>query len=335
MSPTRKLLFGLVVAAALFAFLEGLLRVLVPKQRLLYTWEQDNGPLAMAGPRLIPKPGHWNTRRDGPYRWETTVNDDTLREDGPVAAHPQPGEKRILALGDSWIFGISVTQGRTIPDQMEDQLKRAGWAEKVDVINAGVPSFAAFDVLWRWNELGGRYQVDGVLIGEPHNAGRGRALTGERAAWYQAMQVSKPADFRVYRLLRRVFDQFRRPQYAIPPTGANADVATADLETLVRDIKARGLPVYFLLLPVEMNTALAGPARQGPLGAKMRAAGAITGGHPLRERACWGFEDHGHPSELGAGALATVATAMVTSGISQPEVLNQPGCGSPAAAASD
>lgn len=327
MSPNRKVLLGLIFGGAAIGVLEGLLRFFLPADALLYEWEKSDGALAMAGPRLIPKPGRWNTRRDGTYVWETVVNDDTLREDGPVAAAPQTGEKRLLALGDSWIFGISLTQGRTLPDQLEDQLEAAGWATHVDVINAGVPSFSAFDVLWRWHELRDKFQIDGVLIGEPHNAGHNRARSAEREAWYQAMQVSAPSGFRVYRLLRRGFDQFRQAQYAVPPTGLNADLAAADLETLVRDIRARGIPVYFLLLPVEMNQSISGPPIVGPLGGRMRAAGAITGGHALSDRECWGFDDPGHPSELGAGALATVATAMVTSGVSQVDVRKAPSCG--------
>ncbi len=345
MSPLRKLAFSLVVSGALLGLVEGGLRAALPSNTLLYSWEREDGMLVpagqvpagqvptglapSAGPLLLPKPGSWGGRHDGRYAWEAIVNADTLREDGPVAPVAAPGERRLLALGDSWTFGISVTQGRTIPDQIEDRLEAAGWAPKVDVINAGVPSFSAFDVLWRWNTLGDRYAVDGVIIGEPHNTANGQSRAADRAAWFQAMRVSEPSEWRVYRLLRRGFDRFRRPRYATPPTGVAADTAAGDLELLVRDIRARGLPVYFLLLPVHMDRALSEPAVEGPLGARMRAAGAIVGGHGLGERACWGFVDHGHPSEAGAGALATVAAELVTGGVSLPGMAQAPACRAP------
>ena len=161
----RKFVFGLLLAGGILSFLEGAMRIFLPEDALLYSWERADGNLVATETRLLPKPGDWGVRHDGQYPWRAYVNSETLREDNEVSSKRSPGEKRILALGDSWIFGISVTQGKTISDQMEDRLEAAGWAEHVDVINAGVPSFSAFDMLWRWQTLADGYEIDGVLLG--------------------------------------------------------------------------------------------------------------------------------------------------------------------------
>ena len=48
-----------------------------------------------------------------PYTWEVQTNSLGLREDTDSPAANPAGTTRWLALGDSWVFGTSVTQGMT------------------------------------------------------------------------------------------------------------------------------------------------------------------------------------------------------------------------------
>jgi hypothetical protein len=73
-----------------------------------------------------------------------------------------PGERRLLCLGDSMVFGHGVAEEEALPAVLEDLLRAAGGA--VAVGNAGVPSFGPVQherVLARWREP---FAPDAVLL---------------------------------------------------------------------------------------------------------------------------------------------------------------------------
>ncbi len=326
LSAARKLIYGVVLLVGVFGLPELGLRLLLPADVWLYSWERAGGLLQSHGNRLLPRPGPAGPFMDGPYRWTATVNAQGLREDLPVSALPAAGERRLLGLGDSWMFGTSVTQGATLADQVEDRLEAAGWAARVDVINAGVPSFSAFDVLWRWHELEDDLTVDGVLLSVPHNTAKQAEAAAEREAWYRAAAAAPPLDLRLYRLLRLGLDRYRRPRYAVPPRGEAAAAAEADLMALIDDVRARGLPIYVLLSATELERALAGAPPPVAEAGRYAARGGITGWAVLPQRECWGYRDLGHPSERGVGALSAVVASLVTTGRSMEPSAVEPAC---------
>lgn len=319
----RKLGLGLLVGALVIGLLEGGLRLFVPASVLLLPGERPDGVLTYndAG-ELIMRPGASGGEPDGPYHWVWSLDELSLRESAPVDRR-SADELRILALGDSWMFGYSVTQGRTIPDRLEAALsERLG--RPVQVINAGVFGSSAFDMLRRWRSLSVGLDIDGVLIGRPHNARRQERQAAERSQWYAQARVGPRFDARLYLLVRRGLAAWTLPTYA-PGSASRADLQ--DLLTLARDAQRRGKQVWFLdfgLAPrwsVDMDLS-PDPVFRGP----MTEAGVPVFGHTLGERACWGFVDLGHPSEAGAHALAQVVAEGIASGARPAAPVSEPRC---------
>ncbi len=88
------------------------------------------------------------------------VNGQGLRggEIGPKA----PGTLRILALGDSFTFGVGAKAGETYPAQLEKVLRGRGG--KAEVLNAGAPGFGVPDEVAWYERWGKPLQPDVVLI---------------------------------------------------------------------------------------------------------------------------------------------------------------------------
>lgn len=74
----------------------------------------------------------------------------------PIARGPQP---RIVALGDSYTFGVCVHDEESWPAQLEQQLPGT------EVINLGVPGFGLDQMLLRWERDGLAYKPDVVVLG--------------------------------------------------------------------------------------------------------------------------------------------------------------------------
>lgn len=324
----RKALWGGMAAVAGLAVAEIGLRVLVPRERLLLEWERPNGLISTTEDGgVVTRPGMKEERYDGPYPWRVALDATGFREDTDVTREPAPGVYRILALGDSWMFGFSVDQGHTIPQVLEARLpERMG--RPVEVVNAGVFGSCAFDMLAHYRELVDTYAFDGVLLGQPHNGARMDRVASERAAWYRSAARGPAFDLRLYLGLRRILAPLRTPAWAEPLTGDSREAQIADLKVLADDAHKRGKKVWLAELPNDMGQAMAGftgsPEWRNGLGLP-------AGGHALAERACWGFEDLGHPSEAGAEAIATALVEVIATDRTVP-VATTPRCSDSAAA---
>lgn len=70
---------------------------------------------------------------------EFTVTTSAQRLRGaPFAPQPEPGVRRLVAIGDSTTFGWGVADGEAWPAQLQAELTRRG--HRVEVLNAGVPA---------------------------------------------------------------------------------------------------------------------------------------------------------------------------------------------------
>jgi lysophospholipase L1-like esterase len=88
------------------------------------------------------------------------VNQMGLR--GPEIGPRAPGTLRVLALGDSFTFGVGAQSKETYPAQLEKALVARGVA--AEVLNAGIPGFGVPDEV-AWYERWGRpLQPDVVLV---------------------------------------------------------------------------------------------------------------------------------------------------------------------------
>ncbi|MCA8952216.1 MAG: hypothetical protein KDE27_22085 [Planctomycetes bacterium] len=132
----RKLLFGVIALAV------GLVGALVVAEIALRIWdplrlphEDTRGFYRLDGEgRIETTPGWTNTQYvDGAA---IAVHMNALGLRGPELGPEQPGERRVLMLGDSFVFGLGVADDATIPARLEQQLRAAG--EKVAIGNAGM-----------------------------------------------------------------------------------------------------------------------------------------------------------------------------------------------------
>lgn len=92
--------------------------------------------LADEGQRFRMKPGFRGSVKGVDYR----INALGLRG-GEITAKAA-GARRVLLLGDSYAFGLGVSEGEAISAQLEALLREAaGGGDAIEVINAGVPAY--------------------------------------------------------------------------------------------------------------------------------------------------------------------------------------------------
>lgn len=310
----RKLLLGLTVSVAVLAGAELLLRGLVSRDVLVDRWERRDGWVAWEREGPAPQPNRVDAQFDGPYRWTIRTNEWGLREDETTTRRRPPDTIRVLALGDSWIFGNSVDQGRTICDDLEPMLSEH-FAAPVEVLNGGVIGSSGFDMVRQWARLAGELQIDGVLLGRPHNLRRTAAVQGRRSRWYANYSGAPPTELRLYLLLRHLIGPLRAPRYSVPIGSTEVAADTADLVNLTRDARLSGKFVWFVDFPDNAEDHDEDGTRPftAVMAKALADAGALVMGHALAQRACWGYEDVGHPSEAGDRAIAhAVVDALVS-----------------------
>ncbi|MBM4060866.1 MAG: hypothetical protein FJ265_07190 [Planctomycetes bacterium] len=236
----RRLLFGLVAVAIGFAgallLVEIALRIYDPLQLPLADMRgfyrlDDRG-------RIETTPG-WNGHQLVEGR-EVPVHTNALglrgAEPGPKAA----GEQRVLMVGDSYVWGMGVADGETIPARLEQQLHSAG--RRVAVGNAGMfgtsprewgytlerfrPTFAPDVVvatMYVGNDVLDAMQeplsvVDGWLM----NAGPAGMA---RTSWRFRMMVTSRLWYHVERLLQNRFEAIAIA--SIQPVGPGISLAEA------------------------------------------------------------------------------------------------------------
>lgn len=143
-----SLAVGLVLA-------EGAFRLLTGEQVEL---QGLYGPDPTAGIGLTPGfRGHVRTTE---FAYEVRINELGMR-DGPVGAKP-PGTRRVLVLGDSFVFGVGVDVAESLPKALERHLAVAGLGP-VEVWNAGVPGYSPFQELRMLERLAPVLEPDLVL----------------------------------------------------------------------------------------------------------------------------------------------------------------------------
>lgn len=307
-----KLLAAAVVTVGVLGVAEAVLRVVFRRDQLLLEWERPDGMLAWrASGEFSLRPGAVSDRKDGPYPWHVAINQQYFREDEPTAPD-DPTAWRVLALGDSWVFGWSTTQGKTLCDDLEGLLTtRLG--REVDVLDMGQFGASAFDMYRNWRAVSATYHFDAVLLGRPHNEVTQRAQAAERATWLTRMAPSPTSSAFLYLAVRRALYQARAPAVA-PDPGRTDDLATSaeDIVRIVQEAQASGKAVWLVDWPTDARGR--GRAAMGTSEVWKRVS-ATTGvpawGHTLGERSCWGFDDYAHPSEAGAMAVATMVARHV------------------------
>ena len=333
LSLQRRLLFGLVFAGMMLGVTEAVLRLVVPDDAWLMSWEREDGLLLyrsrtyVGGPvnpeererwrrgELSLKAGTDTVQHDGQVPWAVRTNAQGLREDRPIPSG-RLAERQFLALGDSWMFGVNAPQGQSLPSQLETLLPSALGVESVEVVNGGIPGANAWHMLRRWHYLRDRITIDGLILGLPHNA-PDPDVPALRRAWYQRARGLPAGQSRIYRGVRHLLSPYTRPHYpdllSTEKDGDGKAMTLADLQTIISDARARDLPVWMVLWPNDMeaaqDTAMSLAQWVEPLADGLDG----HGGHALRDRNCWGSKDTWHPSAAGYTAIAGVVAEMVAS----------------------
>jgi lysophospholipase L1-like esterase len=341
----RKALMGLVVAGAALGLAELLIRLAVPERWLLFSWERPEGFLEFVDEAdeenryrhavIYTRPDFVDRRGIPGEPVHYFTNARGLREDREVPERAEPGCYRILALGDSWIYGIGQTQGMTVADHLERLLPERLRHGRVEVINAGVPGSAAFDMLRRWESLAGSYELDAVLLGRPHNRLRQIEASEARDGWYESLLGAPHLDLGLYLLLRRMMAPWTHSPARWTHSEDEMLTGLEDIVRLAERIQQRGLPIWMMLSPNPDWSGRQRPAEQRrardrednqPWVQALEPLGVRFAGHALLERACWGLDDLTHPSASGALSLAEQLAEVMASGGSAVELAERPPC---------
>lgn len=105
---------------------------------------------------MVPGQHHYT------YTHEVRVNALGLR--GPEVGAKEPGERRVLFLGDSLTYGQGVAEEDTVPRALERELA-ARTGTRWSVVNAGHRAYDTPQELALLDELGATIQPDVVLLG--------------------------------------------------------------------------------------------------------------------------------------------------------------------------
>ena len=326
MKYLRRVLFSLFVSTGLLGGAELALRLVVPRDTLLFSWEKSDAVLQAqtgASPRdvrLLPKPNSSRSDRDGEHLWSTQINAQGFRGSTPTVPSA-PDRYRVLAVGDSWVYGISTSQGHTFAERLEAELGEVD-GRRAEVINAGVPSFSAFDMLVRYHDAMAWLKVDALLVGAPHNEGIQSARAALRKRWYAGIEAGPQSELFLYLGLRRMLAWARTPRYAPGLDATAASAAMADLRALIEDGTKRGLAVVFVAWGNRWEN---GGVTRGDL-SQWRGLGAPLAAVGLSQRSCFGFSDEAHPSEAGAYSAAVHVASVLRSGQSDSTWVDRPSC---------
>ncbi|MDX1502843.1 MAG: SGNH/GDSL hydrolase family protein [Thermoanaerobaculia bacterium] len=93
-----------------------------------------------------------------------TTNSLGLRSERELAVPKAPGSYRVAVLGDSQVFGMGVETGETLPAALEELLGSRASPSKVEVINAGVPGYNAYQEAALLAAAGESWEPDCVLM---------------------------------------------------------------------------------------------------------------------------------------------------------------------------
>jgi lysophospholipase L1-like esterase len=265
-SLSKKLLFSFITVTLFFAAAEGTARLLLPPPDFQRHREHEQifqtlGLPAMndtmvSDPRLFwtLKPGLEGKVieghiRDAAIRFTFSTNSRGLR--GPEVPR-RKGAFRILALGDSTTFGLGVNDDETWPAVLESLL-REKTGRPVEVINAGVPGYTAFQGLRYLEDRGLSLAPDLVLATFGFNdADSWSARSDYQTAWLLAIRRwERPLLYsRLYAGLKGLY---RREEPQSPPESRRPRLSGREFDFALSQIRelcsSRRIPLVLVIWP--------------------------------------------------------------------------------------
>jgi lysophospholipase L1-like esterase len=182
------------------------------------------------------------------------TNDDGLREAYDYALEKPPGVRRVILLGDSFVFGWGLPLEHTMGHQLASLLDGTRW----EVLNMGVPGYNTTHEVSFLEDRGLKYQPDVVvLMYHPNDAGIGTDTPlGDAAATEQLIVdyydgKSTPED------RARVGAYLRSQGQPLEPAWNTSELLRRDREYFAHHF----LPVYWSQVQAQLDR-LAGLARE-------------------------------------------------------------------------
>ena len=292
----------------------------------------------------LPQGAHFALQEDATKGWRLPVGQrgvsrgveyriNRLGMRGPSLGTRQPGEVRLLSLGDSSIYGDTVAEEDVFTAIAAPQLA-ASWGCTVTAVNGGVPGYTSAQALIWLREVWDAVQPGVVVVGTMWSdiyPGDGRPQVHRnlreplrRLATYRVLRMllAPWLSPQKVRWIRGRADLVADDAEAAVPLGAYID----NLQQIAAVVRERGGAVAFLALPapVDLDTAPVPELIQ-----EYRAAMALVAqetGSALIDGPAWLareggglalFNDNVHPSAEGH-ALIGYATAQVLSAVSVP-----------------
>ncbi len=333
------LLFGMLVAANAWARSEGFGRGLV----------FDN--------LTVPDDVGWRWLPDqhvmGPHGFPLDINDYGLRDPREVTLPKPAGTWRVVALGDSFTYGLQIPFERTYSHRLETLLReRAGsgaGAERIEVWNAGVNGLNSCQELGWLKAYGLPLEPDVVTVGFVMNdvipttsAEMPRSFPGRtwmlRHPFYHWLRFNALNRWRLMgtdpeaERIKATIRQHRGFAEEAPSKSAVArgywDEALGCLSEMAAVCRERGIPLVLIVFPSlpQMNRPVPLPepqallrelaAREGLILVDLLERYAGAGPSALLE------SDKSHPSELGnAIAAEELLRALDAAGV-RPDAAN-------------
>ena len=240
----RRIVFALVPVCVLFGILEGVVRVAGWDHATLQSvpLPEERAGLIQPDQTLF-----WSLRPDTHAIWQDTqisVNHAGTR--GAEIATKQPGELRILSLGESTTFGTAVSDDETYSARLEALLQAGNPNRRVTVINAGVPAYSSFQSLTYLEQRGFALEPDLVLFYHELNDYLPTSLrdssNNEIGLTQTDRQLYDSRSQRVHRALMQWSAVYRWLSYTV----ANARIRKFDRPDADNPILRIGLPGYAL-----------------------------------------------------------------------------------------
>ena len=165
-----------------------------------FVWPEDGPNLSTyvedleLGKRL--RPGYVGSHHGS----QVSINSHGMR-DREYAFEKPPGTLRVLALGDSWTFGVGMRPEQTWPKRLEAHL--SSQERPVAVMNTGVSGYETYHEAIYYDELKDRFEHDLVLVGiYPVNDVHDKGSRYER---YQRLHAISPWLLDLYRLPKHLY----------------------------------------------------------------------------------------------------------------------------------
>ena len=208
-----------------------------------------------------------------------TINAQGVRDDEPIGTKPA-GERRVLILGDSYVFAVQVPFRDTMGERLEARLNEAADGHRWRVIDGGVQGYGPVEQWLFYRNVAAAFKPDVVLImvsvandamealdaRATLEAGKVPEGTQADAARSRMRQVIRSSA--VLQLVRRRYDQLRarvtaavaeRPMtiyldHPPPPVLEGLDLATRAFGRIAEEARRDGAQVVFVLMPARFQT---------------------------------------------------------------------------------